>query len=288
MPERTGTVRVDAHHHVWDLSVRDQPWTLGRHGLHRSWTFDELRPKLQAAGIGATVVVQTIPVPEETPELLALAAIVPEIAGVIGWVDLTAPDVADRLAELAQSSGGDRLVGIRHQVQDEADPDWLGQPAVLRGLAAVAKAGLSYDILVLPHQLPAAIAAARAVPDLRFVLDHAAKPAIGSGALAPWDALLAELAAEPNVAAKVSGLITEAGPQWTADKIAPYGTHLVDCFGPDRLLVGSDWPVCTEWADYAGVLAVATGLLAGLDDTEQQLALGGTACGWYQLARVGG
>lgn len=274
---------LDAHHHVWDLAVRDQPWTIGRTGLHRSWDFGELRPLLQENDVDGTVVVQTIPVAAETPELLRLAADIPEIVGVIGWVDLTAPDVADRLAELRSAPGGDRLVSIRHEVQDETDPEWLVRADVLRGLRAVGEAGLAYDLLVFPVQLPAALQVVRALPQVRFVLDHGGKPAIAAGQLQPWSAQIAALAVEPNLAVKLSGLITEAGPSWTCSSIEPYGRLLLDSFGPARTMWGSDWPVCTEHSDYAGVLSVAADLASVFDARDQEQVFGGTAGSWYRL-----
>jgi L-fuconolactonase len=276
--------RIDAHHHVWDLAVRDQPWTAELPRLRRSFTFGELRPALRGPAIEGTVVVQTITVAEETPELLRLAAGTPEIRGVVGWADLTAPDVADRLARLRASEGGQWLVAIRHQVQQEPDPRWLVRPDVLAGLRAVAEAGLAYDLVVTRHQLPAAVEAAREVPQLRFVLDHAGKPAIGERLLDPWRADVSALAEQPNVAAKLSGLVTETGPDWKTADLAPYAHHLLDRFGADRVMFGSDWPVCTLRADYAEVVATAEELLAGFGVAERAAVFGGTAGHWYRLA----
>jgi L-fuconolactonase len=165
---------IDAHHHVWDLAVRDQPWISGPElaPIRRSFAVDDLRPAAEAAGVRATVVVQTVDVAPETPEMLALAAADPLVAGVVGWTDLTSPAVADQLAALLAGPGGGYLVGIRHQVQSEPDPDWLRRPDVLRGLRAVGDAGLCYDLVLRPHQLAAAAYAAAAVPGLTLVLDH--------------------------------------------------------------------------------------------------------------------
>ncbi|MEE1821469.1 amidohydrolase family protein, partial [Streptomyces sp. BE20] len=192
---------VDAHHHVWNLAVRDQEWITGDDlaPLRRSFGLADLRPQAERAAVASTILVQTVPVAEETPELLAQAAAAPLVAGVVGWTDLTAADVADRLARLRELPGGEYLVGVRHQVQGEPDPHWLLRPEVLRGLAAVADAGLVYDLLVLPHQLPAATAAARRLPGLAFVLDHAGKPAVAVAELQPWASHIQNLAGEPNV-----------------------------------------------------------------------------------------
>lgn len=165
---------VDAHHHVWDLSVRDQDWITGDElaPLRRNFALADLEPEARAAGVCATVLVQTVTVADETPEFLALAHDSDLVAGVVGWCDLTAPDVADTLAALRELPGGDRLVGIRHQVQGEPDPGWLLRPDVLRGLRAVAAAGLVYDLVVQARQLPATVQAAALLPELAFVLDH--------------------------------------------------------------------------------------------------------------------
>jgi len=282
---RVESPRIDAHHHVWDLRVRDQPWTRGLAPLRRSFAMADLRPALRAHRIAGTVVVQTVDLPEETPELLTLAAHDPDVAGVVGWVDLRAPDVADRLAALRSLDGGDRLVGIRHQVQSEPDPGFLDRAAVRRGLAAVAAAGLCYDMVVTPSQLPAVARAVGELPQLRFVLDHGGKPAIRAGEIEPWRRDISRIAAAPNVAAKLSGLITEADPlAWTIPDVARYGRVLVDEFGPGRLMFGSDWPVCLLRAGYRDVLVSAEAALQDCSDAERDQVFGGTAAAWYRLA----
>ncbi|MFF8673795.1 amidohydrolase family protein [Streptomyces sp. NPDC015242] len=248
---------TDAHHHVWNLSVRDQTWITGPEllPLRRDFTLGDLEPEARAAGVGRTVVVQTVTVPEETPELLALAEEHDLVAGVVGWTDLTRPGVAGELARLRELPGGRYLKGVRHQVQGEPDPEWLLRPDVLRGLAAVAAAGLVYDLVVLPHQLPACARAAAALPGLTFVLDHLGKPPVASGALEPWASGLRALAALPNTVAKLSGLATEADPaRWTVDDLRPYADTALEAFGPARLMYGSDWPVSTRAGTYGGIL----------------------------------
>ncbi|MFD5741598.1 amidohydrolase family protein [Streptomyces massasporeus] len=248
---------VDAHHHVWDLSVRDQDWITGPElaPLRRDFTMKDLASEARAAGVARTVLVQTVTVPEETPEFLALAAEHDLIAGVVGWTDLTRPGIADELTRLRALPGGPYLKGIRHQVQGEPDPEWLLRPDVQRGLAAVADAGLVYDLVVLPHQLPACVRAATALPGLTFVLDHLGKPPIASGALEPWATGLRALAALPNTVAKLSGLLTEADPaSWTVEDLRPYAEVALEAFGPGRLMYGSDWPVSTLGAAYCDTL----------------------------------
>ncbi|MGI8331447.1 amidohydrolase family protein [Actinomadura scrupuli] len=278
--------RVDAHHHVWDLAVRDQDWIdpVAMAAIHRDFTLADLRPAAVRAGVTTTVIVQTVAVAEETPELLALAAADGLAGGVVGWADLTDPAVADRLAELRALPGGGSLAGIRHPVQAEPDPDWLTRPEVLRGLRAVAAAGLAFDLLTLPHQLPAAVRAVRAVPELRFVLDHLSKPPIARGELRPWHEHLVALAGCGNVAAKLSGLVTEADwGAWSVADLRPYAEAALAAFGPGRLMFGSDWPVCTLAASYADVVAAAEELTAGLSGTERRAVFGDTARHWYRL-----
>lgn len=277
-------IRVDAHHHLWDLTVRDQPWTADQPEIRRSFHLEDLRPQLAAAGIDRTVVVQTITVPEETPELLELADREPVIAGVVGWVDLTAPDVGDRIAELKGLPGGERLVGIRHQVQGEPDPRWLLRPDVINGLRAVADHGLVYDLLIIPEQLPAAVDVVRELPGLTYVLDHAAKPDIARHGFDDWHPWFAALATLPNVAVKLSGLITEADhDHWTVTDIQPYAAAVVEDFGPQRVMFGSDWPVCRVAGGYRRALDVVDVAIAGLPADEQDLIMGGNAARWYGL-----
>jgi L-fuconolactonase len=276
-------MRIDAHHHVWDLEVRDQPWTVNFPPLHRSFGLAELQPLLLAARIDRTILVQTVTVADETPEMLELAAAHDEIAGVVGWVDLTAPDVAERLAVLRDVPGGGLLVGIRHQVQDEPDPDWLAREGVLRGLRAVGEAGLAYDLIVTRKQLGAAAAAAAAVPDLRFVLDHAGNPAIATREVGSWSHDISVLAALPNVAVKLSGLVTNALPDWTVADLRPYGEHVLSAFGAERTIFGSDWPVCTLHAGYSQVVEACELLVENLSEHEQADVFGGNAVDWYRL-----
>lgn len=277
---------VDAHHHVWDLSVRDQDWITGEQlkPLRRDFTLADLEPEARDNGVRATVLVQTVTVPEETPEFLALADGSDLVAGVVGWTDLTAPDVADTLAALRGLPGGDRLVSLRHQVQGEPDPRWLLRADVQRALAAVADAGLVYDLVVQPHQLPAAVRAAELLPALTFVLDHAGKPRIADGTTQPWADDLRALAALPNTVCKLSGLVTEADPHdWTVRDLRPYADTVLDAFGPGRLMFGSDWPVCRLAASYTEVVDTALVLLDGLTDGERDAVLATTAERVYGL-----
>jgi L-fuconolactonase len=283
----TGRGWVDAHHHLWDVAEHDYPWMDGPWAdpLRRAFTPEDLGAVAVPAGVSATVVVQALEDEAETVDLLAAAAESPLIAGVVGWVDLTAADVASRLAALRSSPGGEWLVGVRHQVQDEADPEWLLRPDVLQGLAAVGAAGLVYDLLVKPPQLPAAVTVAQRLPQVPFVLDHLAKPDIAAAAWEPWASGVAMLAeAGPHVSAKLSGLVTEADwENWTVDQLRPYVDHAVECFGPERLMLGSDWPVCLLAADYGTVVGTAETLLCWLGGPERAAVFGGNARRVYGL-----
>ena len=280
------SVRVDAHHHLWDLAVRDQDWIGdGMERIRRDFGPVDLAAAVAGTGIERTVLVQTVAVAAETAELLATAATSDLVSGVVGWVDLTAPDVGDRLAELTAPPDGDRLVGIRHLVQGERDPRWLCRPDVRRGLAAVEAADLAYDLLVLPHQLPAAVETVHDLPGLQFVLDHLAKPPIAAGALQPWADLVGDLAAAPNVSAKLSGLVTEASwTEWTVADLRPFAAAAFTAFGAERLMFGSDWPVCLlATPAYRDVLAAAEALTGELSATERNAVFGGTAQRVYRL-----
>ncbi|HZX01468.1 amidohydrolase family protein [Kribbella sp.] len=274
-------MRVDAHQHFWDPARYSYPWMAGplMDPVRRAFGPDDLRDVLLASGIDRTVLVQTLSSPAETREFLRLDA--EFVAGVVGWVDLTSPTVGDDLDELLACPG--RLVGIRHQVHDEPDPDWLLRDDVRRGLAAVQHRGLVYDVLVRARELPAAVVTAQAFPELQFVLDHIAKPRIVDGADPAWSKLMPGLAAAPNVAVKLSGMVTEADwSSWTADDLRPFVERVVGWFGTERLLFGSDWPVCLLAGSYGEVMA-------GLDDAlslsagEREDLYGGNACRVYSL-----
>jgi L-fuconolactonase len=274
---------VDAHHHLWDPARREYDWMTGPFAaLRERRGVDDLRAVTGPPGVTATVAVQAAATEEESAELLALAdSSGGLIAGVVGWVDLTAPDVADRIAALRAGPGGERLAGIRHAVQSEPDPGWLDRAEVRRGLRAVADAGLVYDLLLLPRHLNAGARLAAGLPALTLVLDHGAKPQIAEGAWEPWSTELAALAAHDNVHGKLSGLVTEAHWQrWRYDGVERYAARLLEAFGPDRLMFGSDWPVCTLAASYAEVLDLARSVLSA---AERDAVLAGTARRVYGL-----
>jgi L-fuconolactonase len=298
-PERPGAPDgpvIDAHQHVWDVSAHPQPWLASDDALaplRRKFTVADLAPLAAAEGVTASVVVQTVTEAWETPELLALADAGGLVAGVVGWVDLTAPDVADALCALRELPGGGRLAAIRHPVLTEPDPDWLARPAVLRGLAAVAAAGLACDVIGAPRHLPAAADAAARLPQLTFVLDHLGNPDLAASPLAsePWASSFARLTALPNVVVKLSGILSEPPPPGAgpgpAAHLRPYCDLALAKFGPDRVMFGSDWPVCTLGASYAQVCAAARALTAGLGRAEREAIFSGTARRIYALGQVG-
>lgn len=279
---------VDAHHHVWDTAARRHAWLDRLPQLRRTFSLPEYQAAAAAEGVSASVLVQVLASAEETGEFLALAggsagSGPPVIAGVVGWADLTREDISDEVERLRGLPGGDRLVGLRHLVQDEPDPGWLARPDVKSGLRAVGAAGLAFDLLVRPAQLPAALGTARELSEVRFVLDHGGKPEIAAGRTEPWAGLIGELARLPNVTCKVSGLVTEAGPGWDTADFRPYVDRLLASFGPGRLMLGSDWPVCTLAASYHDVMALARATLDGLSRRELDAVFGASAAAAYRL-----
>jgi L-fuconolactonase len=287
MPLRQTRI-IDAHHHFWDPASADYPWLTGPlEGIRRRFDPSDLRPELEANGVAGTIVIQTRSSPDETREFLEIASRTRFIVGVVGWVDLTQPGVRDVLRELRLHPGGHLLVGIRHQVHDEEDPDWLLRDDVRRGLRDVQQAGLAYDLLVRPRELPAALDTVRALPLLRFVIDHIAKPLIASGELEPWASLIAPFGQLPNAWCKVSGMVTEARwDGWTVDDLRPYVAHVLEVFGPGRLLFGSDWPVCLVAGSYERVLDATIELFTGLSMEQRADVFGGTARRCYRLSET--
>jgi L-fuconolactonase len=277
-------VVIDAHHHFWDPARATYPWmTDALAPIRRRFGPEDLRPLLAANGVDQTILVQTRSSLDETREFLATAAQHDFIAGVVGWVDLTA-DVAKQVTRLRSGPGGAKLVGIRHQVHDEADPEWLGKKDVRRGIAAVGKAGLAYDILVRTRELPAALALVRDNPTMRFVIDHIAKPSIATGAIDEWSEHLAPFDALSNVFIKLSGMVTEADwKRWTVRDIAPYVRSVLGWFGPERCVFGSDWPVCLVAASYAHVIDACGQAIGDVPVADRERIFGGNAVELYRL-----
>ncbi|MDI1462120.1 amidohydrolase family protein [Catellatospora sp. KI3] len=276
-------MEIDAHHHLW---TADYAWLAepGLEPLRRDYTAAELTAHLDANGVRAAVLVEAGRCElAETYEFLALAAAEPRIAGVVGWVSFADSDLPGTLAALRAAPGGDLLVGVRDQVQGRPDPDWLDRPEVRACLAAAGAAGLVVDLVVREDQLPACARAARDLPGTVFVLDHLGKPRITPDGLAAWRAAVTPLAACANVVVKLSGLLTEAGPDWTVERIAPFAATALELFGADRTMLGSDWPVCELVAAYAPTVAALTAALPPLTAPEHAAVSGGTAIRTYRL-----
>ncbi|MGY4980654.1 amidohydrolase family protein [Streptomyces sp. 900105755] len=282
---------VDAHHHVWDLDRRPQPWLdePGLEPIRRSHGIEDLRQAadrpLAGRRLTSTVVVQCVASVAETAELLDLAAQDPLVGAVVGWADLTSPAVGHVLDELRSGPGGGYLRALRHLVQGEADPEWLQQPSVERGLRAVQHRGLGYDVLIRSHQFDQAIRLAERFPDLPLVLDHAGKPPIGQPAFSDWVRKVRVLAGHPQVRCKVSGLITEADHRtWTTDDIRPVWDVLLTAFGAERLMFGSDWPVCVLAGGWSRWAATVEHLLDDCSPHERHAVLSETATAFYRLS----
>ncbi|MFD2029017.1 amidohydrolase family protein [Promicromonospora aerolata] len=294
---------VDAHHHLWVRSRAPQDWIdpVTMAAIDADFTPADL--PAAAHGVTATVVVQSASLWSESRELLAVAASdagrAARIGGVVAWADLLDPGVRDRVAALRAGPGGGTLTGIRTQVQTEADPGYLDRADVRRGIVAACGAadadggdGLVFDLVVRADQLAACARLAAALPEVSFVLDHLGKPRLGTGTSgdlpsAAWKQGLADLAARPNVTAKLSGLVTEARwDDWRADDLRPAVDHALEVFGPERLMFGSDWPVCLLASDYGGWMATLGDLLRGLSPDESAAVWAGTARRVYQLERT--
>jgi L-fuconolactonase len=282
--ERSSSMRVDAHQHFWFYNPEEYAWIDDSMApLRRDFLPEDLCPELEDAGFDGTVAVQVRQSVAETKWLLELAARVPYIAGVVGWIDLQAPDIDRQLEPLAADP---KLVGIRHIVQSEPDDCFLLRPQFLCGIGALEKFDLAYDILIYPRHLPAAKEFVQRFPRQRFVLDHLAKPSIKSAALEPWSRDLRRLAEFQNVYCKLSGLVTEADwRNWKPADIAPYLDVAMECFGPERLMVGSDWPVCTLAAPYRNVMNLVSEYLSGESQAVQDAIFGGNAVTFWNLQR---
>ena len=269
-------MKIDSHQHFWRYSAREYGWIDdSMAALRRDFLPGDLRSEMRRASIDACIAVQARQTLEETRWLLELAEANPFVAGVIGWVDLQSDDAA---AQLARFSSHPKLLGVRHIVQSEPDDRFMLRPAFCQGISLLADCDLTYDILIYPRHLRTAAELVSRFPHQRFVLDHLAKPDIRSGELREWDAGIRELARFPLVFCKLSGLVTEADwGRWAPDDIRPYLDVAFDAFGGRRLLIGSDWPVCTVAADYARTMSVVEGYLAHRPAHEHAAVMGGNA-----------
>ncbi|MDH2431735.1 amidohydrolase family protein [Pokkaliibacter sp. MBI-7] len=261
-----GAIRVDAHQHFWQIGRGDYGWlTPELEVLYRDYVPEDLLPLLAQQQIDATILVQAAPTLAETEYLLRLAEQHTQIAGVVGWVDFASPGAVADIQRLARHP---KLVGLRPMLQDIADTDWMLRAELHPAYEAMTEAGLVFDALVTPRHLPSLLQLLRRYPELRVVIDHAAKPQIRDAAFQPWAEQMAQLAAETQACCKLSGLVTEAGERWSVADLQPYVDHLLQTFGSERLLWGSDWPVCLLAADYAQWRQASEQLLEGVEDTD--------------------
>jgi L-fuconolactonase len=274
--------RIDAHHHVWRLDRGDYGWlTPALAAIYRDFSLDDLRPLLERMKIEATVLVQAAPTVAETEFLLEVArASAGLVRGVVGWVDLTAADAGVTLEWLAQDA---LLKSIRPMLQDIADPEWILRRDVDAQLSVIERLGLRFDALVKPRELPALSRMVERHPDLPVVIDHGAKPAIVDRAWEPWATEIADLADHPQVTCKISGLVTEAGAGWSPHALGAYVDHLLECFGPQRLLWGSDWPVVNLAGGYHRWARTSDQLLARLSPQDRTAIFGDNARRFYGL-----
>jgi L-fuconolactonase len=276
-------MRIDSHQHFWQLARGDYGWlTSDLAAIYRDHTPEDLEPLLATAGIERTVLVQAAPTVAETDFLLRLAEATPFVAGVVGWVDCEAFDAAHRIAALAARP---KLLGLRPMIQDLPDDRWMLSDAVAPAIDAMADEGLTFDALIQPRHIPILREFTARYPGLDIVIDHAAKPDIASGGFDDWARDIRALAAETRLVCKLSGLVTEAAPGWSVETLRPYVEVLVEAFGDDRLMWGSDWPVLNLNGNYAAWMAATERLLADLSDTEREAIFGGTARVFYGLDR---
>jgi L-fuconolactonase len=277
-------MRLDAHQHFWKYTPAGYEWITDDMGaLKRDFLPPDLKPLLAASGFDGSIAVQAQQTVEEALWLLELAERNSFVKGVVGWVDLCSPKVHEQLKQLAENK---RLVGVRHIVQGEPDDEFMLCPDFRRGIAQLAGFGLVYDLLLYPRHLPVATKLVKEFPQQTFVLDHIAKPAIAAAQIEPWDRDIHELAKCPNVSCKLSGMVTEARwKQWIRDDFRRYLDVVFEAFGADRLMIGSDWPVCTVSADYASTMGIVTSYIEQLSPQERDGILGGNCARVYGVAQ---
>jgi L-fuconolactonase len=257
---------VDAHQHFWQLARGDYDWlTPELAPIYRDFMPDDLIPHLSQNGIDGTVLVQAAPTVAETEFLLEIADSTPFVLGVVGWIDFAAPSAAKEIERLAKHP---KLVGLRPMIQDIADDTWMLRPELAPAFEAMIDFDLTFDALVLPRHLPHLQSLLSRHPKLRTVIDHGAKPDIAGGNFEAWGRDMEALAHDTRAFCKLSGLLTEAGTDWTKDDIVPYVAHLLEHFGPKRLVWGSDWPVLTLAASYDNWHEMATSFIPNTPDRD--------------------
>lgn len=268
-------MRIDSHHHLWDLSIRPQEWMVGdgMEPVARNFDTNDLRAAIAGTKIEKTVLVHATTTYDETYELLEIAQVDETVIAVVGWLQIDSPDAISHCEKYLEAPGGIYLKGIRDVAQDLPDSNYLAKPQSIATVQQLGKMGLTYDILTKTPELRAAIDLVKACPDVQFVLDHISKPYIAKGEIEPWKSLITELAAFENVSCKISGMVTEAKwNNWESEDFAPYVDHIIESFSPQRLMFGSDWPVALLAApSYSEVVHLAEGLTATLSESESEL-----------------
>ncbi|WP_170775689.1 amidohydrolase family protein [Ruegeria lacuscaerulensis] len=274
-------MKIDAHQHFWSVARDDYGWlTPELAAIYRDFLPHDLSPMLEQAGIGGTVLVQAAPTVAETEYMLSLADQAAFIKGVVGWVDFEASASPAQIAALAQHPA---LVGLRPMIQDIEDPDWMLGDALTPAFAALQSHDLTFDALTLPQHLGPLRQLLARHKNMRVVIDHGSKPLIRDGVIEGWAEDMAALSRDTDAFCKLSGLVTEAAPDWQIDDLRPYVQHLLDTFGPSRLIWGSDWPVCTLASSYERWLETTDALLSALTQSERDAILGGNAARAYNL-----
>jgi L-fuconolactonase len=279
-------LRIDSHHHIWDISVRPQTWMQGDEvkPISRTILMNELEPELEKAKIDYTVIVQTVATVDETPEFLDLSLSHPKICAVVGWLDLESDDIRPQLEKYLSHPGGKNLVSIRDLAQDKEDPNWLLRDNVVKNIHRIGEAGLTFDILTRPPQLAAAVEMVKRSPNNSFVLDHISKPYMAKGEFQPWANQMSEIASYENVVVKVSGLFTEANwSDWSQETFRPYLDHVLNSFSPSRMMFGSDWPVCLLAATYTDTINLMEEFTKNFTKSEQESFWADTAKRAYKL-----
>jgi len=281
-------MRTDSHHHIWDLSVRDQEWIAGdeMQPIRRNFLVSDLRDAVVDSRIDKTVLVQTVTDFAETPELLAIAQSEHLVGAVFGWLKIDAPDAIAHLHQYLDLPGAEYLKGSRDIAQDHPDPNYLAKPETIANVKKLGELGITFDLLTKTAELPAAINLVRACPDVQFVMDHISKPYIVKREIEPWKSLMTALATLPNVLCKVSGLVTEANwKNWEVNDFKPYVDHVIEIFTPQRLMFGSDWPVANLGGTYSQVVKLAEALTSGLSPSETEFFWHKTAASTYGIAQ---
>uniref|UniRef100_UPI003CF19D29 amidohydrolase family protein n=1 Tax=Candidatus Planktophila dulcis TaxID=1884914 RepID=UPI003CF19D29 len=283
-------MRIDSHHHLWDLSIRPQEWMVGdgMEPVARNFNTDDLRSAIAGTRIEKTILVHATTTHDETYELLEIAESDSTVIAVVGWLQIDSPGAIAQCEKYLEAHGGSYLKGIRDVAQDLPDSNYLAKSQAIATVQQLGKMGLTYDILTKTPELPAAIELVKACPDVQFVLDHISKPYIAKEELQPWKSLISELASFDNVSCKISGMVNEAKWNiWKADDFAPYVDHIIESFGPERLMFGSDWPVALLAAkSYSEVVHLAQTLTTQFTARENELFWRENALSAYKVTKL--